>query len=61
MWTVRRLRRTDVPATLRVVAFPSLRLAATAGEPPATRRRKAAPLVAVALRMDAELRSWRGD
>ena len=50
-----------LPATLRVVAFPSLRLAATAGEPPATRRRKAAPLVAVALRMDAELRSWRGD
>ena len=49
-----------VAATLRVVAFSSLRLAAATGEPPIPRRRKAraVPALALALRMDRELRSW---
>ena len=47
-----------VAATLRVVAFPSLRLAATTGEPQMPRRRKAVAVPALALRMDGVLRSW---
>ena len=48
-----------VTATLRVVAFPSLRLAA-AGEATMARRRKAPAMNPVLLRLDSELRSWSG-
>ena len=47
-----------IAATLRVVAFPSLRLAATAGESPGPRRRRGGASTEVALRLDPELRSW---
>ena len=46
-----------IPATLRVVAFPSLRLAAATGEPAVSRRRKSAAAQAFGLRLDRELRN----
>jgi hypothetical protein len=46
-----------IAATLRVVSFPSLRLAGATGEPSLARRRKAVALPAVTLRIDPELRS----
>ena len=43
----------------RVLAFPSLRLAAASGEPPAVRRRKAPADPGAALRIDFQLGGWK--